>query len=127
MSADNEYARRSAMAALEEMTVMESPADGTEAFKLLKADFDNRTKALKKQADAAGKQLSGIFLFCEEVLDEGQEMLILVTERTISYYGAHFISRYGCGEYFNHNKELRFYERQKEIIRELDNLELEDR
>ena len=101
-------------------------ADGTEAFKLLKAEFDGRTKALKKQADTAGKQLSDVFIFCEEVFDEGQEMLILVTELTISYYGAHFISRYGCKEYFNHNKELLFYERQKEIIRELENLELLD-
>ena len=108
------------------MTAMlkeKTPTDGTEAFKLLKAEFDNRTKALKKQADSAGKQLSNVFLFCEEVFDEGQEMLILVTELTISYYGAHFISRYGCKEYFNHNKELLFYERQKEIIREIESLE----
>lgn len=53
-------------------------------------------------------------------------MLILVTELTISYYGAHFISRYGCKGYFNHNKELLFYDRQKEIIREIENLKLED-
>jgi len=33
---------------------------------------------------------------------------------------------YGCKKYFNHNKELLFYERQKEIIRELENLTLED-
>ena len=51
-------------------------------------------------------------------------MVILVTELTISYYGARFISRYGCKEYFAHNKELLFYERQKEIITELENLEL---
>ena len=129
LSADTEYAYRSAMAALEEMQAMlmeKAPADGTEAFKLLKAEFDKRTKALKKQADAAGTQLSNVFIFCEEVFDEGQEMLILVTELTISYYGAHFISRYGCKEYFNHNKELLFYERQKEIIRELENLNLEE-
>ena len=127
LSSDAEFACRSAMAALEDMTAMlkeKTPADGTEAFKLLKAEFDNRTKSLKKQADAAGKQLSNVFLFCEEVFDEGQEMLILVTELTISYYGAHFISRYGCKEYFNHNKELLFYERQKEIIREIENLDL---
>jgi len=127
MSADNEYACRSAMAALEDMTAMlkeKVPSDGTEAFKLLKAEFDKRTKVLKKRADTAGKQLSNVFIFCEEVFDEGQEMLILVTELTITYYGAHFISRYGCKEYFNHNKELLFYERQKEIIRELENLEL---
>ena len=47
-----------------------------------------------------------------------------MTELTISHYGAHFISRYGCKEYFAHNKELLFYERQKEIIRKLDNLDL---
>ena len=129
LSADSEYACRSAVAALETMRAIlqeKQPADGAEAFKLLKAEFDSRTKALKKQADVAGKQLSNVFLFCEEVFDEGQEMLILVTELTISYYGAHFISRYGCKEYFNHNKELLFYERQQEIIRELDNLELEE-
>ena len=129
LSYDAEFACRSAMAVLEDMTALlkeKDPVDGQEAFKLLKAEFDNRTKALKKQADAAGKQLSNVFLFCEEVFGEGQEMLILVTELTISYYGAHFISRYGCKEYFNHNKELLFYERQKEIITELEKLELED-
>ena len=128
LSADAEFACCSAVAALEEMSAMlmeQKPADGTEAFKLLKAEFDNRTKQLKKQADTAGKQLSNVFLFCEDVFGDGQEMLILVTELTISYYGARFISRYGCKEYFDHNKELLFYERQKEIIQEIENLDLE--
>ena len=65
-----------------------------------------------------------MFKFCEDVFRDGQEMVILVTELTISYYGAHFISRYGCKEYFDHNRELLFYERQKEIISELESLEL---
>ena len=65
-----------------------------------------------------------MFKFCKDVFEEGQEMVILVTELTISYYGAHFISRYGCKEYFDHTKELLFYERQKEITTELENLEL---
>lgn len=129
LSADAEYACRSAISALEDMGVMlqeKAPTDPAAAFQLLKESFDSRTKALKKQANAAGKQLSNVFVFCEEVFGEGQELLILVTELTISYYGAHFISRYGCKEYFNHNKELLFYERQKEIITELEKLELED-
>ena len=127
LSAEREYACRSAVTALENMVHMlqqKLPVDGMDAFKLLKADFDKKTKELKKQADTAGKQLSNVFTFCEEVYEDGQEMLILVTELTISYYGAHFISRYGCKEYFNHNKELLFYERQKEIIQELGSLEL---
>ena len=127
LSADSEYACRSAMAALEDMIALlkkEMPTDGMEAFKILKEEFDKRTKKLKKQADDSGKQLSNVFAFCEEVFDEGQEMLILVTELTISYYSAHFISRYGCKEYFNHNKELLFYERQKELIQQIESLDL---
>ena len=73
----------------------------------LKAEYQNRKTA----------ELSG---------GEGQELLILVTELTISCYGARFISRYGCKEYFAHNKELLFYERQKEIITELEKLERKD-
>lgn len=129
LSHDAEYACRSAISVLEDMGAMlreKAPADGAESFRLLKGAFDSRTKALKKQAEDAGKQLSNVFLFCEEVFGEGQELLILVTELTISYYGSRFISRYGCKEYFNHNKELLFYERQKEIITELEKLELED-
>ena len=129
LSSDAEYACRSAISALEAMAASlkeKAPADGAAAFQLLKGSFDSRTKALKKQAEDVGKQLSNVFLFCEEVFGEGQELLILVTELTISYYGSHFISRYGCKEYFAHNKELLFYERQKEIIQELENLELED-
>ena len=33
--------------------------------------------------------------------------------------------RYGCKEYFAHNKKLLFYERQKEIIRELEHVKLD--
>ena len=127
LSVGKEAAIHGAIAALnEQQKIIEinSPADGEEAFKLIKADFDERTKVLKKQADEAGKCLSNVFAFCEEVFPDGQEILILVTELTINPYSSRFISRYGCKEYFAHNKELLFYERQKEIIHEIEELEL---
>ena len=99
--------------------------DGMQAFKIAKEDFNKIVNELKKQADDAGKRLSNVFKFCEDAFNDGQELLILVTELTISYYGAKFISRYGCKAYFAHNKELLFHERQKEIIEELEKLELE--
>lgn len=129
LSSDAEFVCHSAIAALENMVRMlneKAPADNISAFKLLKAAFDDRTKNLKKRADAVGKQLPNVFVFCEQAFEEGQELLILVTELTISYYGSNFISHYGCKEYFNHNNELLFYERQKEIIAEIENLDLED-
>lgn len=129
VSSDTEYAYRSAMAALDDMIILlkeKDFGDGSEAFKLLKTAYDKRTKKLKQQAETAGKKLSNVFIFCEEVFDEGQELLILVTELTMNYYSTRFISRYGCKEYFNHNKQLLFYERQKEIIAELENLDLDE-
>lgn len=51
-------------------------------------------------------------------------MLIIVTELTTNLYSSSFISRYGCKEYFDHNQELMFYERQKELIRDIEELGL---
>lgn len=65
-----------------------------------------------------------MFLFSEEVFGEGQELLIMVTELTVNYYSARSISEFGCEEYFRHNKELLFYERQREIITKIENLGL---
>ncbi len=64
-----------------------------------------------------------MFKFLEDVFGEGQELLILVTELTLSYYAVRFISRFGSKEYFAHSKELLFYERQKELILEIEKLE----
>ncbi len=126
-SNDEYFAYRVAIYGLrqgQKIIAAEHPVDGSAAFALLKAEFDRRTKLLKKHAEEAGRKLSNMFKFCEDVFEEGQEMVILVTELTISHYGARFISRYGCKEYFAHNKELLFYERQKEIIAEMEKLDL---
>jgi hypothetical protein len=63
----------------------------------------------------------------EEVFGEGQEVLILVTELTSNTQTARFISRFGSDAYFRHNKDLLFYERQKELILEIENLNLAER
>ena len=127
LSAADQMRKQKLILLLQELepTVREA-SDGAAAFKSAKDAFDKALKALKKQAKETGKHLSNVFAFCEAVFGDGQEILILVTELTISYYGARFISRYGCPEYFRHNKEILFHERQQEIIAELEKLELEE-
>ena len=90
----------------------------------MKKEYNDRVKDLSKQAQAVKKKLSNMFRFSEEVFGEGQEILIIVTDLTANYNSARFISEFGCEEYFKHNKELLFYERQKEIITRLENLGL---
>lgn len=125
LSAEKRHTLNLTAAALEEEAALierNGRPTGAEAFALLKKDFDSRVAALKKNAEAAGKKLSNAFAFLEEVFGEGQELLILVTELTINAHSSRFISRYGCKEYFAHNKELLFYERRKELIEELGDL-----
>lgn len=125
LSAEKRHTLNLTAAALEEEAALIERNDrpsGTAAFALMKKDFDSRVAALKKNAEAAGKKLSNAFAFLEEVFGEGQELLILVTELTINALSSRFISRYGCKEYFAHNKELLFYERRKELIEELGDL-----
>ena len=125
LSAEKRHTLNLTAAALEEEAALierNGRPTGAEAFALLKKDFDSRVAALKRNAEAAGKKLSNAFAFLEEVFGEGQELLILVTELTINAHSSRFISRYGCKEYFAHNKELLFYERRKELIEELGDL-----
>lgn len=100
-----------------------SGADKDASDKLIRKLFDAEIKGLKKQADNAGGVLSNMFKFCEKVFGTDQEILILVTELTMNHHAARFISRFGNEEYFKHNKELLFYERQKGMIAQLEQIE----
>ena len=91
---------------------------------VVKESFNKEKSNLSEAANQTKSSLDNVFRFCDEVFEVGNETLILVTELTSNYYSAQFIARYGSEEYFKHNKELLFYERQKEIIRELESLEL---
>ena len=96
----------------EEQTLIieKSPKNAADAFKLLKADFDKRKKTLSKVVSTNSSMLTNTFNFCEAAFSKGsQEMLILVTELTVSTYASHFISRYGCKEYFDNNKDTDGY------------------
>ena len=126
LSVDREYILNITIAALGEqmeLTAQKAPASGDAAFKLLKADFDKRKKALSKQVSQTDANLTNVFRFCEGAFEAGsQELLILVTELTANSYAAHFIGKYGCKEYFKHNKDMLFTERRKDILAEIDDL-----
>ena len=98
--------------------------DAESAYIVVKKEYNNRVKALSKQSQAVKKKLSNMFRFSEDVFGEDQEILIIVTDLTANNNSARYISEFGCEEYFKHNKELLFYERQKEIITRLENLGL---
>ena len=125
MSQDEQYSRHRTIQLLEALTALLRESDG-KPLDIAKKDFSVRTTDFKKLTEKTGKMLENAFVFCEECFDEGQELVIFVTELTVNYYSSGFISRYGSKKYFEHNKEMLFYERQREIISEILKLELDE-
>jgi len=113
-----------AAAALDEIrSGLPEDADSTKAFELCRKYFNNLLAEKKKQAAQAGKKLESLFTFCEEVFPSGQELAILVTQLTVNKICAGFISAYGSEAYFRLNKSLLLYERNIEIMSEIQVLE----
>lgn len=93
-----------------------------DAFKKIKAKYDAEVADHKENIARVKEQLKHLFSFADEVFGDEQEMLILVTELTVRYYCAKFITKFGCDEYFKHNQNLMFYERKKELLTEITTL-----
>ena len=93
-------------------------------YAILKDNYNAQLDEFKKQAGHAKDTLNNAFEFLERAFGDSSEMLIFVTALTSNKTAADFISHFGCEKYFEHNKELLFYERQKEIIEDLADLEL---
>ena len=100
------------------------PQNGEEAFKIIKQIFDTQNAALKKKAEVTKAYIDNSLKFCNAAFGAGQEMVLLVTELTADASCAHFLSRYGSKQYFKYNKELLINERQIEILKEIDELDL---
>jgi hypothetical protein len=98
--------------------------DDARDFSWLKENLRTRITANQNAAKKASARLSHIFEFCEEAFPHGQELLILVTDLTVNETTARFIAQYGCEKYFEHNKDLLFYERNQEILKNMENMEI---
>ena len=98
-------------------------SENQEAFQQIKTAYDASTAAHKAGIAKIKTRLENLFQFVEEAFADGQEMLILVTELTVRYYCAKFISKFGCDTYFKHNQNLLFYQRKQELLTEIAALE----
>lgn len=94
------------------------------SFDSISASYSNEVSGLKNRVALMQHQIENVFVFLEAVWPDSQEMLIFVTELTVDPYTSKFISHYDCPAYFRHSRELMFYERNKELIRRLEELNI---
>ena len=88
-------------------------------FVSAKSAYDALLDAMKQDASDCSLRLKNLFEFVRSAFDEGDELLILVTELTANWYSARFISRYGSDEYYACSEQLSFHQRQLDIISKL--------
>lgn len=97
-------------------------SDGAGAYALIKEKFGNMAVSLKEQTKKTGDRLHHLFVFAEKAFETGNEMLVLVTELTVSDDSARFIAAFGCPDYQRHSEELMLSERQNRFMEEIEEL-----
>ena len=103
---------------------LEKP-DGAEAvFAMMKGAFDVQVARMKEENGRIQTRLHNLFAFSEVAFMDGNEVLVLVTELTVNVYSARFIGLYGSADYQRHNEDLMLHERQDDIMKEIEALEL---
>lgn len=99
--------------------------DGDEAFAYIKEKFDGEVARMKEEVTLNQSKLHSLFSFVDRAFDEDREMLVLVTELTVSRYSSRFISMFGSEDFKKYNRLLMITERQSEIKETILRLNLE--
>ena len=106
------------------MLRLEKPEGAEAVFAMIKAAFDAQVAEMKEENGRIQTRLHNLFAFSEVAFMGGNEVLVLVTELTVNACSARFIGLYGSEDYQRHNEDLMLHERQDDIMREIEALEL---
>lgn len=85
------------------------------ASSLIKQKYNGEISRMKQDTQKTGERLHAMFSFVEQAFQNGNEMLILVTELTVGKYSSAFIANFGSEDYRRHNEELMLSERQSDL------------
>ncbi len=83
-------------------------------------DFTTQSEKLSAMEDEAGEKLNHAFDFVEDVFSDGQEMLVFVTELTITPETSSFLAENECEKYDIYNEKLMVGSNRAQLLKELD-------
>ena len=89
------------------------------AFDLLRTQFQSLAEERENAQNTASAALEAAFDFMEQAFAESQEMVVFVTELTLSPAAPAFITEHGCERYFQYNKDLLLDHRKAALQQEL--------
>lgn len=88
-------------------------------FDFVKQGFDAQRSCLEQTERAAAAALEYAFDFMEQAFENGEEMVVFVTELTISSESALFLAEHRCERYLKYNEQLLIGTRKAELLSEL--------
>lgn len=91
-----------------------------ESFEAAKKGFEIQREVLSKAKESASRATEYAFDFMEEAFSNGEEMVVFVTELTISSDSAKFFLEYSCDRYLKYSEELLIGTRRRELLSELE-------
>ncbi|MBQ0001201.1 MAG: AAA family ATPase [Clostridiales bacterium] len=98
------------------------PADGEDAFELVRVEFEKETEALEEHTTLTSEQLEYAFDFMEAAFGESQEMVVWITELAVNSDAMNFIEANECPRYYMYNKTLLFEDSQADIHHALEQI-----
>ena len=98
--------------------------DEQAAFERVRTEFVKETKVREAVTLAAGECLEYAFDFMERAFGESQEMVVFITELTVNFYGAKFLSENECARFYKYNKGLLANERRAGILSGIEEVEM---
>lgn len=87
-------------------------------FEAVRAKFENERKVLEDAEEQAGQALDHAFDFMEDAFGSGEEMVVFVTELTVSRETAAFLSENECEKYDRYHRELLIGTTKQQILSE---------
>lgn len=93
--------------------------DAKESFTQAKAGFDRQRETLENAEQEAVNALEHAFDFMEQAFENGEEMVVFVTELTLSSEAAMFLAEHTCDRYMTYNEQLLIGKRKRELLSEL--------
>lgn len=89
-------------------------------FDTVMDDFTEESEKLSTMEDAAGEKLNHAFDFVEDVFSDGQEMLVFVTELTITPEISGFLAENECEKFDIYNEKLMVGSNRTRLLKELE-------
>lgn len=94
------------------------------AFETVRREFAAETEKRETVISEVSENLECAFDFMERAFGESQEMVVFITELTVNFYGAKFLSENECGRFYKYNKGLLAGERRAGILSGIEEVEM---